>query len=93
MSQDPSHLLASMSSITFAIVALLIALGSVVLTVVIYWRIFAKAGYSGWMGLLMFVPIANFIALCILAFGEWPIYEELYRLRHQANMAGRQPTP
>jgi hypothetical protein len=73
------------SSVIFSLVAIIFA-------VVIYWRIFAKAGYSGALGLLMFVPIVNIIMLCILAFGEWPIYKELNYLRQQA-MRGQQYPP
>lgn len=62
-------------------VSLAISLAVLILSIVIWWRIFAKAGYSGAMGLLMFVPIANVIVLLILAFGRWPIEEELERLR------------
>src|SRR5579859_1617340 len=57
----------------FIIVYLVILLAIIVFSVIVYWKIFSKAGYSGAMGLLMFVPIANLVALCILAFGEWPI--------------------
>ncbi|GGH50115.1 hypothetical protein GCM10010975_02840 [Comamonas phosphati] len=47
-------------------------LGAVVI-VLPFWRIFAKAGFSGWLGLLMIVPMANLIALYVLAFSNWPI--------------------
>ena len=63
------------------LVAVIFALFAAVFTVIICWRICSKAGYSGAMGLLMFIPIANIIVLCILAFGKWPIYRELERLR------------
>jgi heme/copper-type cytochrome/quinol oxidase subunit 2 len=69
---------------TFGLIFGLIGLVSIVFTVIIYWKIFSKAGYSGAMSLLMFVPIANIVALCILAFGEWPIYRELNQLRQMA---------
>jgi heme/copper-type cytochrome/quinol oxidase subunit 2 len=74
---------------TFGLIAGIISIAAIVFSVIIYWRIFAKAGYSGAMGLLMFVPIANIIVLCVLAFGEWPIYRELYQLRQQ--VAARPP--
>lgn len=74
------------------IVWLIIMLAIIVFAVIIYWKIFSKAGYSGAMGLLMFVPIANIIALCVLAFGEWPIYRELNQLRQMA-AAGRGSQP
>ena len=65
--------------ITSGIIGLLF----IVLAVIIYWKIFSKAGYSGAMGLLMFVPIANIVVLLMLAFAEWPIYKELKSLRQQ----------
>jgi hypothetical protein len=61
----------------WAIISLLL----VVFAVIVWWKIFSKAGYSGAMGLLMFVPIANLIVLCILAFSEWPVLRELNTLR------------
>ena len=45
----------------------------VLLPVVIipYWKIFSKAGFSGWLSLLMLVPLANLIVLYVVAFSEW----------------------
>jgi uncharacterized membrane protein YhaH (DUF805 family) len=37
------------------------------------WRICTKAGYSGWLSLLMVIPFANLILLYFLAFADWPI--------------------
>jgi uncharacterized membrane protein YhaH (DUF805 family) len=78
------------SSVIFGI----IGLAMVVFSILIYWKIFSKAGYSGAMSLLMLVPIANIVVICILAFGEWPIYRELNQLRMQAMNRGQQyPQP
>lgn len=44
-----------------------------VFMVFLWWRIFSKAGYSGALGLLMFVPFGILIMACILAFSQWPI--------------------
>jgi hypothetical protein len=52
----------------------------VTIVVWLYWRIFAKAGFSGLFSLLMLVPLISIIALAYLAFAEWPIqrkFEEL----------------
>lgn len=68
------------------LVSLAISIVVIVLSIMIWWRIFAKAGYSGAMGLLMFIPIANLIVLLILAFGKWPIEEELERLRRRSSL-------
>lgn len=47
-------------------------LAMIALYVFIFWRIFEKAGFSGPLGLLVFVPFGELICLLILAFGEWP---------------------
>lgn len=71
--------------LTSAIFSLIV----IIFAVIIYWRIFSKAGYSGALSLLMFVPIANIIVLCVLAFGNWPIYKELNYLRQQVAQGQR----
>lgn len=44
----------------------------------LYWRIFTKAGYSGALSLLNLVPgVGHLICLIILAFGRWPIEDQL----------------
>jgi uncharacterized membrane protein YhaH (DUF805 family) len=78
-----SGALAALTGVTL-LVFTLIMVAAIVFSVIIYWKIFSKAGYSGALGLLMFVPIANIVVLCILAFGEWPIYRELNQLRQMA---------
>jgi len=59
----------------------LIALGLIVLSFVVYWRIAAKAGYNGALSLLMIVPVVNFAILLIFAFTEWPIEQQLRSLK------------
>ena len=41
-------------------------LGAVVI-VFPFWKIFVKAGFSGWLGLLMIIPMINLIVLYVLA--------------------------
>lgn len=67
----------------------------IVLTAVIFCKIFSKAGYHWAMGLLMLIPIANFVMLLILAFGEWPIQRQLkaYRQTQQAVPSPQSPLP
>ncbi|MGA2216784.1 MAG: hypothetical protein ABSG51_01770 [Terracidiphilus sp.] len=36
-----------------------------------YWTIFKKAGFSPWLSLLMYVPLANIIVLYVVAFSDW----------------------
>ena len=75
-----------LSSVIFSLIA-------IIFFVIIYWRIFSKAGYSGALSLLMFIPIANIIVLCVLAFGKWPIHKELNYLRQQVAQGQRYPAP
>ena len=37
------------------------------------WRVFTRAGFTGFLGILFIIPIANFIALLYLAHKDWPI--------------------
>jgi len=37
-----------------------------------FWKIFSKAGFSGWLSLLIPLPVANIIILFYLAFAKWP---------------------
>jgi len=66
--------------IAFAILMGLIVL---VIKILIYCRIFSKAGYCWALGLLMLVPIANIIMPFVLAFGDWPIQKELRLMKKQ----------
>jgi len=61
---------------------LVIWLAMVVLTAVIFCKIFSKAGYHWALGLIMLIPVGNLIMLCVLAFGQWPIHRELQALKH-----------
>ena len=55
-------------------------------TVWIYWRIFVKAGYNGALALLNLVPgVGPLVVMVILAFGRWPIEDELAALRASAH--------
>lgn len=41
--------------------------------VVPFWRICQKAGYTGWLSLLILFPIVNLGLLYFLAFARWPV--------------------
>jgi hypothetical protein len=66
--------------IAFAILMGLIVL---IIKILIFCKIFSKAGYCWALGLLMLVPIANIIMPFVLAFGDWPIQRELRLLKQQ----------
>jgi hypothetical protein len=69
--QTSAQMFALMSAM-FGTIAI-IALAFTALTVWLFWRIFARAGFNGAMGLLCLIPSVGFlICIFILAFGEWP---------------------
>ena len=41
------------------------------IVIIPYWKIFSKAGFSGWLSLLILFPFVNLIVLYIVAFSEW----------------------
>ncbi len=74
---------AAASIAAFFGVYLIIILAIFILSCVMWYKIFSKAGYSGWRFLWLFVPIANLVILIMFAFSEWPILRELNALRMQ----------
>ena len=60
-----------------------LGLAAVVLLSFSWWRIFAKAGYGGWFGLLALIPGVNLLMLTLLAFSDWPVLAELRQLRER----------
>ena len=40
--------------------------------IVPFWKIVARAGYSGAWSLLLFVPVVNIVALWVFATSRWP---------------------
>src|SRR5210317_172445 len=67
--------------ICFIAIILLVSLIILAVTVLVYCKIFSKAGYHWAMGLIALVPLGNLILLLILAFGQWPVHRELEALR------------
>ncbi len=79
--------IAPVFSIIFLIFMIPLVLIIVAVKILIFCKIFSKAGYSWALGLLMLVPIANIIMLFVLAFAEWPIERELRSFRQQNQVA------
>lgn len=71
----------------FALVYVVVIIGIVAFTIWAYWRVFEKAGYSGALSLLNLIPgFGPLICMIILAFGRWPVQDELAALRAAAAM-------
>jgi glycerol-3-phosphate acyltransferase PlsY len=66
--------------VMFVILMLLIVTA---IKILIFCKIFSKAGYCWALGLLMLVPIANIIMLFVLAFADWPVQREMRLLKQQ----------
>jgi hypothetical protein len=49
---------------------------AMILPTIAFWKICSKAGFSGALGLLMLVPIANIILPLYLAFADWPTLKD-----------------
>ena len=67
------------------IIAVLVGLLVTALQILIYCKIFSKAGFSWALGLLVLVPIANIIIFFYLAFADWPVQKELRSLKALQN--------
>ncbi len=48
-----------------------------IVAVVAFWRICAKAGFPGWYGVAVVIPMVNLLLLLFLAFAEWPLERKL----------------
>jgi hypothetical protein len=70
--QDPTAALGAMMG-TMGIIWLVV----IAFCIFLYWKIFSKAGYSGFLSLLLLVPIANLIVIIWFAFADWPVLKKL----------------
>jgi hypothetical protein len=62
----------------FIFLAAIVAIG-----IIPYWKIYQRTGQSGAMSLLQLIPLVNIIMLYVLAFGAWPLEEELKRAQQR----------
>ena len=54
------------------IFGLVFAIVILALVIIPFWQIWKRTGHSGWLSLLMIIPLANIISLYVLAFKRWP---------------------
>jgi hypothetical protein len=59
----------------------MVALACVLFYVLAWWRIFARVGYPGALGVLMLVPPLAVLLWAFLALAPWPARRELAALR------------
>lgn len=71
-----------------SLITFLIGIGiSLLITIIVWWVIFAKAGYPGALSILMIIPLVNLIVFLVFLFGDWPVRKELRALRQQVQQA------
>jgi hypothetical protein len=75
--------IAPVFGVVFFIFGMFVLLIILAIKVLIFCKIFSKAGFSWALGLLMLVPIANIVMLFVLAFAKWPIERELSSYKQQ----------
>ena len=44
--------------------------------VVPFFQLWKRTGHSGWISLLMLIPIVNLVMLYVLAFRRWPSVDQ-----------------
>lgn len=70
---DPNQILHDPHFLYIAPLILFISIIGVLVYVIPFWMIFKKAGFSPWLVLLFFVPLANLLVLYIVAFSQWKV--------------------
>ena len=91
MDNNTSAATASVLAGFFMIYAIVIV-AILAFTIWVYWRIFTRAGFNGALSLLNLVPgVGPLICMILLAFGRWPIEDELDALRGGRPAAGPLP--
>ena len=59
----------------------LVGIAGLLFYLLVWWRILARAGFPGPMGVLMLVPPLAILLWAFLAFSPWPARAELTALR------------
>jgi hypothetical protein len=62
-----------------------------VIKVLIWCKLFSKAGYSWALGLLTLLPIVDIVMYFFLAFADWPVRKELRLLKSQQKQKENSP--
>jgi uncharacterized membrane protein len=83
MDAQPVETFAPVLGGCFLLFVALFGLAMFILQVVVFCKIYSRAGYPWAMGFLMLIPIVNFIMMLILAFSEWPIQKQVRQLQQQ----------
>ena len=75
----------------FYLIFALIMVAVFALMIWLYWRIFTRAGFNGALALLNIVPGGSLVCVIILAFGRWPLEDQLAALQGGSVGTGKVP--
>ena len=81
MELDPEKLRGAMNWLLLDATGRLVGLALVLVYVLAWWRVFARAGFPGALAWLMLVPPIALGLWLFLAFAPWPSRRELRALR------------
>lgn len=89
---DPQMAAGPMFVMLMVLVYVIVLIVSLGLTVLIWCRLFGRAGFHWAFGFLMIVPIANIVMPFYLAFAEWPILRQLKTLQNRPAQSFANPS-
>jgi len=69
--------------ILLAMFTTFVLLAVLAIKILIFCKIFSKAGYCWALGLLILIPLVNIFMAFFLAFADWPVCKEIRRLKQQ----------
>jgi len=76
--------LAPLLSLGIVMFVTLVILAFLVVSILLWCKIFSKTGYHWAFGLLILIPFGSLIVILILAFSDWPVLKELRLLKDRA---------
>lgn len=76
--------LAPVLGLGMLVFVILAVLSVLIISILLWCKIFSKTGYHWAFGLLILVPFGNLIIILILAFSDWPVLKELRLLKERA---------
>ena len=76
--------LAPVLGLGMLVFVILAVLSVLIISILLWCKIFSKTGYHWAFGLLILIPFGNLVVILILAFSDWPVLKELRLLKERA---------
>jgi uncharacterized membrane protein YhaH (DUF805 family) len=68
---------------SYGLGSLIVLLIYIAVLIIPFWKLWSRTGHSGWMALLMLVPVVNFVMIWVLAFKRWPALDGAERIERR----------